>query len=171
MGRLVVGLVRGLHGLRGTVRVEVLTDDPSRFEPGNVVHPEGADSTLTVSEVRDNRPPGLLVTFAEISTRDAADALRDVYLEADIDDAELPEGAHYWHEVVGCQVLTEAGHLLGEVSDVFRVGESEVYTVLRPDGRELLVPAVSSVVRELAPQEKRLVVDAAALGLDEDPSG
>ena len=35
------GLVRGLHGLRGAVRVEVLSDDPRRFARGSVLHPEG----------------------------------------------------------------------------------------------------------------------------------
>ena len=39
--RLTVGLVRGLHGLRGAVRVEVLSDDPARFEVGSVLHPDG----------------------------------------------------------------------------------------------------------------------------------
>jgi 16S rRNA processing protein RimM len=163
--RLVVGLVRGLHGLRGHVRVEVLTDEPGRFEPGAVLHPEGTPDNLTVAEVRSDKPPGLLVRFHEVANRDAAEALREVYLEADVSRAELPEGSYYWHEIVGCTVVTEEGQALGEVADVFRVGESEVYTVRQPEGGELLVPAVESVVRELAPREKRIVVDAAALGL------
>ena len=41
--RLTVGLVRGLHGLRGAVRVEVLSDDPDRFEVGSVLHLDGED--------------------------------------------------------------------------------------------------------------------------------
>jgi 16S rRNA processing protein RimM len=164
--RLVVGLVRGLHGLRGHVRVEVLTDEPGRFEPGAVLHPEGTQDVLTVAEVRSNRPPGLLIRFLEVPDREAAESLREVYLEADVTQAELPEGAYYWHDIVGCTVVTDDGRTLGEVADVFRVGEAEVYTVRRPEGGELLVPAVESVVRELAPAERRIVVDAAALALD-----
>jgi 16S rRNA processing protein RimM len=67
---------------------------------------------------------------------------------------------------VGCSVETSDGRDLGTVIDVFRVGESEVYTVKGPRG-EVLVPAVSTVVRELDPAAKRIVVDADALGLDD----
>jgi 16S rRNA processing protein RimM len=65
---------------------------------------------------------------------------------------------------VGCNVVTSDGEELGTVVDVFRVGEGEVFTVRGPGG-EILVPAVASVVRELNPAERRIVVDADALGL------
>jgi len=162
--RLVVGLVRGVHGLRGVVRVEILTDDPARFEPGSVLHPEGSPERLTVREARPDGP-GLLVSFEEVTDRDAADALREKYLEGDVAEGqELADGEHYWHDVVGCSVVTTAGEKLGEVSDVFRVGESEVYVVNGPRG-EILVPAVESIVKELAPDQRRVVVDGDALGL------
>lgn len=165
-GRLVVGLVRGFHGLRGHVRVEVLSDAPDRFEPGSLLYPEGSDQPLTIADVRQDRPPGILVRFAEVHDRDAAEWLRDTYLEAEVAPGSLPEGEHYWHDIIGCRVSTLDGRALGEVVDIFRVGEAEVYTVRGDDG-ELMVPAVSAIVRELAPAEKRIVIDGAALGLDE----
>jgi ribosomal 30S subunit maturation factor RimM len=61
-------------------------------------------------------------------------------------------------------VTTADGEALGSVTDVFRVGEAEVYEVRGPRG-EILVPAIASVVKELRPAEKRIVVDADALGL------
>jgi 16S rRNA processing protein RimM len=163
-GRLVVGLVRGVQGLRGTVRVEVLSDEPARFEPGSILHPEDSEDTLTIAAVRRDGP-GLLVGFAEVTDRNAADALRDVYLEADVTAVPLPEGTYYWHDIVGCRVESTDGEVLGEVEDVFRVGEAEVY-VVRGERGELLVPAVGGMVIELAPQQKRMVVDRASLGID-----
>jgi 16S rRNA processing protein RimM len=163
--RLVVGLVRGVHGLRGAVRVEILSDNEDRFAVGSVLHPEGTDRPLTIaSSQRDG--PGLLVRFDEISDRNGADTLREKYLEAEVGD-ELPEATFYWHDIVGCNVTTTDGESLGEVVEVFRVGESEVYVVNGPNG-ERLIPAVQSVVRELAPAEKRIVVDPVALGLRAD---
>ena len=161
--RLAVGLVRGLHGLRGLVRVEVLTDNPARFEPGSTMFREGDSRPLTVvSSQRDG--PGLLVRFEEISDRNAAESLRDAYLEVAADETPA-DGGFYWHDIVGCAVWTGAGEDLGRVTEVFRVGEGEVYVVRGPRG-EILVPAVSSVVSELTPAEKRMVVDAEALGLE-----
>jgi len=161
--RLVVGLVRGVHGLRGLVRVEILSDNPDRFAVGSVVHREGDARPLTIASAhRDG--PGLLVRFREISDRAAADTLRDVYLEAEA--AGPAADGFYWHDIIGCAVTTVDGEDLGVVDDVFRVGESEVYVVRGPRG-EVLIPAVSSIVRELDPGAKRIVVDRAALGLDD----
>jgi 16S rRNA processing protein RimM len=162
--RLTVGLVRGVRGLRGEVRVEILTDNEDRFAVGSVLHVEGTARPLTVvSAHRDG--PGLLLRFKEITDRNAADGLREKYLEADA--ADLPPDTWFWHDIVGCAVFTVEGEELGTVADVFRVGESEVY-VVRGDRGEVLVPAVSAIVRELVPAEKRMVVDAAALGLGGD---
>jgi 16S rRNA processing protein RimM len=159
--RLAVGLVRGVHGLRGLVRVEILTDIEDRFDVGTVLHVEGSGRPLTVvSAQRDG--PGLLVRFKEINDRNAADSLREKYLEADA--AELPPDTYFWHDIVGCAVSTVEGKNLGTVADVFRVGESEVYVVRGPGG-EVLVPAVAAVVRELVPAEKRMIIDGVALGL------
>jgi 16S rRNA processing protein RimM len=159
--RLVVGLVRGVHGLRGAVRVEILTDNEGRFDAGNVLHLEGSGRPLTVvSAQRDG--PGLLVRFKEVADRNAADRLREKYLEADV--ADLPADTYFWHDIIGCAVSTTEGQELGTVADVFRVGEAEVYVVRGPGG-EVLVPAVAAIVRELVPAEKRIVVDGAALGL------
>ena len=61
--RITVGLVRGLHGLRGAVRVEVLSDEPGRFAVGSVLYVEGDDAALTVDWTGPAKP-GLLVRFA-----------------------------------------------------------------------------------------------------------
>ena len=160
--RLVVGLVRGIQGLRGALRIEILTDNIARFDAGSTLYREGSSDPLTVASAhRDG--PGLLVRFREVTDRQAADKLRDVYLEATA-DAPLTPDSYYWHDIVGSSVKTKEGEDLGEVADVFRVGEGEVYVVRGPRG-EVLVPAVASVVTELAPLEKRMVVDGDALGL------
>ena len=164
--RLVVGLVRGVHGLRGMVRVEVLSDNPERFTAGNVLHREGDDRPLTIlSAQRDG--PGLLVRFREVTDRPTADRLREVYLEGEATD--LPADAFYWHDIEGCAVVTGDGEELGVVADIFRVGESEVYVVRGPKG-ETLVPAVSAVITEMDPRSNRIVVDAVALGLRGEPA-
>lgn len=163
--RLAVGLVRGVSGLRGAVRVEILSDNVARFEQGSVLHPEGSDRPLTiVSAHRDG--PGLLVRFREVNDRPTADTLRDQYLEVRPDPADLPADTYYWHDIVGCAVTTGAGAELGIVREVFRVAESEVYVVVGPRG-EVLVPAVAAVITRLDPPNKQIVVDGPALGLPE----
>ncbi len=163
--RLVVGLVRGVHGLRGAVRLEVLTDDPGRFEPGARLFQEGHDQPLIV-DWSQNDGPGILIRFRELPDRESAEVLRDAYLEALVAPDARPDGSWYWHEVIGTPVTTSAGEDLGAVTDIFRTGGWEVFVVEGPRG-EVLVPAVGALMVEFAPLDGRIVVDADALALDE----
>jgi 16S rRNA processing protein RimM len=164
--RLVVALVRGIHGLRGAVRVEILTDRPEeRFAVGSVLHREGTDQPLTVvwsSAVADG--PGWRLQFAEVRDRSAADDLKGAYLEIDAGpDAALPRGAYFWHEVVGTTVTSPDGTVLGTVQDVYRSGGAEVYIVSGGDYGEFDVPAVRDFIRIFAPRRGEIVVDIEAL--------
>lgn len=167
-----VALVRGVHGLRGAVRVEVLTDRPAhRFVPGAVLHREGGDETLTIASaeaVADG--PGWRLRFREVADRTAADALRGAYLEAVVDrDQELARGEYYWHEVVGTAVRGVDGAELGTVRDVYRVGETEVFEVAGGPFGAFDLPAVRAFIRVFAPRRGEIVVDAAALDLGLSP--
>ena len=163
--RLVVGQVRGFHGLRGAVRVESLTDRAEeRFAVGRSLFREGGAAQLTIVESALDGP-GWRLRFAEVPDRTAAEALRDAYLEAVVAPGEeLPRGEFYWHEVVGSKVTDLSGTALGEVVDIYRAGGAEVLVVRGPSG-ELDIPLVRSVVRTFAPANGEIVVDGDALGL------
>jgi 16S rRNA processing protein RimM len=166
--RLVVALVRGVHGLRGDVRIEILTDHPElRYAHGAVLHPEGSDEPLTVawsSPIADG--PGWRVRFEELQTRSDAEALKGIYLEAVVGpEAEPARGSYFWHEVIGTPVSGVDGTVLGTVQDVYRSGGAEVFVVAGGEYGEFDVPAVRDFVRVLAPRRGEIVVDAEALDL------
>ena len=166
--RLVVALVRGVHGLRGAVRVEILTDRPEdRYAPGTVLHREGDPAPLTItwsSPIADG--PGWRLQFAEVRDRSAAEGLKNAYLEiAAGPDAALPRGSYFWHEVVGTTVTATDGTVLGTVRDVYRSGGAEVYIVDGGPYGEFDVPGVRDFVRIFAPKRGEIVVDVAALDL------
>ena len=164
-----VALVRGVHGLNGAVRVEVLTDRPdTRFTRGAVLWPEGTTDALTISAaeaIPDG--PGWRLRFAEVPDRTAADRLRGVYLEAVArPDDELPRGSYYWHEVIGARVRDLQDREIGVVHDVYRVGEAEVFVVRGDPFGEFDVPAVRAFIRIFAPKRGEIVVDVDALALE-----
>lgn len=169
--RLVVGLVRGVHGLRGTVRVEVLTDRPAeRFAPGTVLHREGSDEPLTIAWSRPVEDgPGWRLRFRELPDRTAAESLRDAYLESATGTGDLARGEYWWHEVVGVAVTDVSGRALGTVEDVYRAGGAEVFVVGGGPIGEFDVPAVRSFIRIFAPRRGEIVVDAEALDLELPP--
>jgi 16S rRNA processing protein RimM len=154
--------------LNGAVRVEILTDHPEeRYAPGSVLHREGSDEPLTVawsSAVADG--PGWRLRFREVTTREAADALRGAYLEwVAGPDAELGRGEYFWHEVIGAIVRGVDGAELGTVRDVYRSGGAEVFLVDGGPYGEFDVPAVRAFIRVFAPRRGEIVVDVEALDL------
>jgi 16S rRNA processing protein RimM len=170
--RLVVAQVRGLHGLEGAVRVEVLTDRPeARFATGRVLHVEGETRPLTIAWARPVEDgPGWRLRFSEVRDRAASEWLRDAYLEVEVDRSEdLEAGAAYWHEVIGSTVRDSTGTELGKVADVYRAGESEVYVVRGGPPGEFDVPAVKDVITTFAPERGEIVVDETVLDLGGAP--
>jgi 16S rRNA processing protein RimM len=169
-GRLTVGLVRGLRGLRGQLRIELLTDQPEqRFTPGARLYPDGARDPLTVataSPVADG--PGWWLTFGEVTDRDAAEALRGAYLEIEAPDEPREPGRWLWHELVGLTVRSAGGEELGQIREIYRAGEAEVFVVRGPRG-ELDVPGVRGIVLDLAPERGEMIVDLEMLALDARP--
>jgi 16S rRNA processing protein RimM len=165
--RIAVGLVRGLHGLDGAVRVEPLTDNPDRFVAGAELLVDGEEAPLTITWTGPSKP-GVLVRFEGVSSREAAERLRDRYLEVAAEQV-LPEGSWYWHQIVGLAVTTREGTALGNVVDIFRAGEAEVYVVRGGERGEVLIPAIADVVVELDPPGGKMVVDAGVLALESTP--
>jgi 16S rRNA processing protein RimM len=164
----VVALVRGVHGLHGAVRAEVLTDRPEdRFVAGAVLFREGDERPLTIASaeaIADG--PGWRLRFREVPTRDAADGLRGAYLEMVVrPEDDLARGTYYWHEVIGCAVRGVDGADLGTVRDIYRVGETEVFSVGGGTVADFDLPAVRAFIRIFAPRRGEIVVDAESLDL------
>ncbi len=163
-----VALVRGIHGLNGAVRAEVLTDRPEqRFFTGAVLFREGDDRPLTIASaeaIADG--PGWRIRFREVGSRDVADTLRGAYLESVVrPDEDLARGSYYWHEVIGCAVRGVDGAELGGVKDIYRIGETEVFTVDGGPYGSFDLPAVRTFIRVFAPRRGEIVVDAESLDL------
>lgn len=166
--RLVVALVRGVHGLRGAVRVEILTDRPEqRFVQGAVLYREGGADPLTVEAaeaIADG--PGWRLRFREVPSREIADTLRGAYLEVEVRPvSDLARGEVYWHEVMGVAVRGLDDMELGTVTDIYRVAENEVYVVSGGPFGTFDLPAVRAFIRIFAPRRGEIVVDAEALDL------
>ncbi len=162
-----VGRIRGVHGTKGRLRVELLTDRPEdRFRVGTVLRREDDPAPLTIVEARAVADgPGWWLRFDEVADRDSAGRLRDAYLVADVPETELAEGEVYWHELIGVPVVDLEDRPLGSVADVYRAGAAEVVTVVGGPRGTFDVPLVGSLVQEFRPRGGRIVVDVEALDL------
>jgi 16S rRNA processing protein RimM len=153
----VVARVVTSHGVRGALRVELLTDFPANFRRLKRLL---LGEELTPVDVLEARVTGdhAIVRIAGVETPEAAAALRGQYLYVPIAEAaKPPRGEFFWHQIVGLRVETEAGEHLGAVAEILRTGANDVY-IVRGSRGEILIPAIEDVVREVDPATGRMVV-------------
>ncbi|MFJ8443242.1 ribosome maturation factor RimM [Kitasatospora griseola] len=159
--QLVVGKIGRAHGIRGDVSVEVRTDEPElRLGPGAVLLTDPAGiGPLTVEsgKVHSGR---LLLRFAGVKDRTAAEALRGTFLIAEVDPEETPDDPdeYYDHQLIGLDVVLTDGTLIGELTEVVHLPYQDLLTVLRPDGTEVLIPFVEQIVPVIDLDEQRAVI-------------
>jgi 16S rRNA processing protein RimM len=159
--QLVVGRIARAHGIGGEVSVEVRTDSPDlRFAPGAVLDTEPPENgPLTVERARWHSGR-MLICFAGVADRTAAEALRNTLLVADSATSPEVDDDEFWdHQLVELSVVATDGTALGSVSEVVHSAGGDLLVVRRPDGGELLVPFVRSIVPTVDLDARRVVVD------------
>jgi 16S rRNA processing protein RimM len=150
------------HGVRGELRVEVITGFPERLAQHGcfyLAHPDSPDDVRRYPSEGVRRHKGaILLKLAGCDDRNEAELLRDMLVQIPIEEAvPLEDGEHYHFQIVGVRVETEDGEWLGQVAEVLETGANDVYLVRGPRG-EILLPAITDVVRELDMEEKHMVV-------------
>ncbi len=155
---LAVGRVLRPHGIRGELRVEILTDYPERVSQLPCLYVGEGRRPYPVAGVRFHKG-AMLLSLEGCDDRNAAEALRGEYLYVALEDAvPLEEGEYYLHQLEGMEVFTEDGEALGTIVEVLSIpGANDVYVVHGLRG-EVLIPAIREVVKTLDIESSRMVI-------------
>jgi 16S rRNA processing protein RimM len=148
---IIVGRVRKAHGIRGEVVVETITDAPDAiFASGRRVFAGTASGDLAPTRlelhVEQARPfnEGLLVGFAEVPDRNAAETWRGRYLLVPAGEVPAPSDDEiYQHELPGMRVLLQDGGAVGVVEEVYELPQGLAIDVRRDaprDGETVMLP-------------------------------
>lgn len=134
------------------------TDFPEHLVKGAKLYLGEEHTPVTISN-RRGHADGLLLTFKEFPDRQAVERFRNVPLYSRIAELpQLPEGRYYQHQLIGLRVVEESGEEIGVLAQIFNTGANDVYVVRDPQGKEILLPAISDVIRRIELDEKRLIV-------------
>jgi 16S rRNA processing protein RimM len=145
-GYVAVGRIVGTWGLRGDLKVESLTDFPQRFAAGGSVWLDGVAHVIEKCRWQRGRA---ILKLVDVDSVTAAEALRHCLLEVPEDDLRpLGEGEYYHFQILGLEVRTTAGEVLGQVEQIISTGSNDVFVVRGPRG-EVLIPAVDDVVKSV----------------------
>lgn len=145
---MLVGIVAAPVGIRGEVKIDLLTDFPDRFKQLRQLYVGDAHHPMRLASAR-RHARRVALRFEDVHDRDAADALRGQALFIPREEAmPLPPGHYYHDQIIGLRVLSTTGDALGVVEQILHTGNNDVY-VARDGAREVLIPAIHDVVREI----------------------
>ena len=153
---MVVGRVAAPWGLRGEVKVEVMTDFPDRFSAEEEVYVGG--SLMTIESCKWLKGMAI-VKLDRIDSIEAAEGFRGQFLEIPRAQVRaLSEDEYYQYQIVGLEVWTTGGDFIGRVIRVLPTGGNDVYVVSSANG-EVLVPAIEEVVTSVDLDRGRMEIE------------
>ncbi len=148
---LLLGEIVRPHGVRGELKMRVLTDYPERIAQLEAVYlaatPDAKHpARYTVGGLRMHQGDALL-TLKQITDRNQAELLRGMYVMVDVRDAvPLENDEVYLFQLIGMEVRTIDGESLGKITDVLETGANDVYVVQGSAYGEVLIPVTSETI-------------------------
>ncbi|MFB3925276.1 MAG: ribosome maturation factor RimM [Syntrophales bacterium] len=157
---LEIGKIVKTHGLKGAMKFISYLESERVLRGIKEVYIKGEARGEDLFKVKSIKKKGVhfLLALHGIENPEAAGKLVGRYLLIPAEKLEkLPEGEYYWRDIIGLEVTTEDGRILGIITSVFPTGSNDVY-VCKGAGAEILLPAISDVIREIDLKKRRMLV-------------
>jgi len=145
--------ISGAVGVTGEVRLKLFGEGIAQLKQYKSFN----DGALTLKKIRDDNKGGAVARFAEITDRNAAEALRSTVLTVPSSALpELGEGEYYHADLLGLATVSQAGEPLGVICAVENFGAQDVLEIEKPNGKKYMIPMTKQAVVEW--DEEKLVV-------------
>jgi len=173
--RVLLGRVVGAHALKGELRVRFFGDGPGQLLNAEHVY-LGADEArpeqarpYEVEGTGTGRAGEVRLLLEGVDDRNAADALKGQAVFGPL--AALPElgdDEFYWHELVGCEVVSTEGEAIGTVRELWETGAHDVLVVEGVDGRQVLLPTAREIMTRIDRAARRIEIELLPGLLDQE---
>ena len=156
-----IGQIVNTYGIKGFVKVVPFTDDIKRFEKLKSVYIDYQGKLLLVNiEEVSYSKANVLLKFKEYPDINMVEKFKNCYLKIERKDAvKLPKDSYFIADLIGLEVYTEEGRLLGKVDDIFKTGSNDVYVVKDELGKQTLLPAIKEVIKNVDIENKKIIVN------------
>ena len=159
-----VGRIVNTHGIRGEVRVLSTTDfEDERFVVGSKLAAFKKDDkkpTWVIIESMRRHKNFILLTFEGMNNINIVEPFKEGMLKITKDqltDDLLAENEYFFHDIIGCTIVSEEGETIGVVADILQTGANDVWAV-KGSKKEHYIPYIEDVVKEINVDEKKIVI-------------
>ncbi len=159
-----VGKIVNTHGIKGEVRVISKTDFPEeRYSKGSKLFlfmPNANEPIeLVVASHRTHKNFDLL-TFEGCDNINDVEKMKGGILKVHESQlGQLGEDEYYFHQIIGCTVLTTTGEEIGEVKEILTPGANDVWVVKGKNGKDILIPYIEPVVKKVDIQDRVITIE------------
>ncbi|MED3650006.1 ribosome maturation factor RimM [Heyndrickxia sporothermodurans] len=158
-----VGKIVNTHGLNGEVRVISKTDfSEERYQKGNTLYlflNNQEPVQLTIKNHRTHKNFDLL-QFEGYENINIVEKWKNGLLKISEEQlTNLDEGEYYFHEIIGCKVITLDGEEIGIVKEILTPGANDVWVVKGKDKKEHLIPYIDDIIKNVNIEEKVITID------------
>jgi 16S rRNA processing protein RimM len=160
-GLIPIGKIVSTHGIKGQLKVISYADSIDLFAPGQRLAVGREGEVLAAFRIAFARPHKRVIRLSLEGIESTEEAEAWIGCQLYIDKASLPqleEGSYYWQQIMGLEAFTLDDRRLGRVEAILPTGSNDVY-VVRDGRKELLIPAIDSVVVDIDLEQKILRVD------------
>ena len=157
---LEIGQIVNTFGIKGFVKAVPYTDDIRRFDNLENVYVKTKNEIkeYQIEEVKYHKNM-VLIKFKGIDKVEDAEKLRDSYLRIDRKDSiPLEEDAYFIVDLLGLDVYSDEDIHLGKLEDIFNTGSNDIYVVKDELGKQILLPAIADVIKEINIEEHKIIV-------------
>ena len=145
-----IGKVVALFGVHGELKIHLLTDIPNRFAELDAVDLGPDHMHYLIEGVRPHKGEMAVLKLEGIDDADAAEPLLNLDLQIPLSKlAKLPPDSYYQHDILGLHVFTVDERDLGNIVDIIVTGSNDVYVIKTKDGRQILIPAIKDVIKQI----------------------
>ena len=155
-----IGQIVNTSGLKGVLKIKPFTDDIKKFSNLKTIYIKTKNGLkeFKIEQVRYVKNM-VMLKLAGIDTVEEAEKYRNLYIKILRDqEEELEEGSYYVVDILGCKVNTDTNQELGKVVDVFQTGSNDVYVVKDEQGKQILLPAIKQVIKNVDVKNKIIIV-------------
>jgi 16S rRNA processing protein RimM len=164
-----IGKIVAPFGIRGELKAFSLSDIPNRFAQLKAVYLTPDYTRSTIEAVRPYKGDMYVLKLKGVNSANAAEALRNRSLCIPLDQiAQLPDDSYYYHDILGVLVMTLSGREVGPIVDIMETGSNDVYVLKGSDGRQILIPAIKDVVKQVDLIRRVMYIDPMGGLLDDD---
>ena len=157
---LEIGKIVNSYGLKGFIKVLPLTDNIKRYELLKTIFIDYRNNleTFDIEEVKYHKN-FVLLKLKGLDDINQVEKYKESYIKIDRKDGiKLPKDSYYIVDLIGLNVETIEGEALGKIDDIFPTGSNDVYVVKDNLGKQILLPAIGEVIKQVDISNKKMII-------------